>query len=549
MPPSKSTEFVGLKLQCRVTRCHVTLGQRILGARKAFIVSVCALLICVAVSCRDQSYWIPPIDDMQAEEARAIERQNARRVAADSNPELEFLKAMNATTPEQATELESEVKANPEALDARENLIYFYSNHISSKPIIRYPKDSPLDGWGPPIVNALALRRTHILWMVRHHPEHRVFQNEVAIPNPYRSGLNADPATYAEAKTLWLEHIGSSNPDVLRNSALFFEPTDKAQAEQIFLRAQAVHPDPEWTSRLGHLYAFGLIGVTDTLWTNYQRPLIGGFIQATSEAEAHSAFARAVQKKLDTSSDAQLLNAAGQNLLTKRPVGPAELRPAAPALAYKYFDRAVRLDPQLVEAHIPLAKMRIRQANPETRAILQKTDKEKKLGVIATLPAAERFVVLGEMARYSYDQANIGEVIDPGTNGFKTSDRDWTSDTLSQAKRYAEELLKLAPSLHNDPGYSGALFTAHVLLATISAESGNNSEAVLYMRGASRIPPSEEMAYSPPHVPYIFLSQLLAAKGYRSDAIAFLEHFATSNVSERDGALVVAAQLRVENSR
>jgi hypothetical protein len=521
------------------------------------MVAVSVLVIGATVSCRDQSYPVPPIRDMQAEEARAVERQNVRRfpglgeipavpgAPADPNAYMEFVKVMNSTTPVQAGEFESQVKHDPEALDAREKLLYFYSNHLPSTPIFVYSKNSPMYVSGPPVENARALRRAHLLWMIRNHPEHRALQNGAAIPNPSPSAPDADPETYAEAKPLWLEHVGSSNPEVLRNAALFFEPTDKGQAEQLLLRAQAIHPDREWTIRLGRLYGFALMGVTDKIWGSFGLPLIGGRVEATSETEAQSAYTHTVEMKLDNSSDAQLLNVVGQNLLGTFGPGSAF---AKPTLAYKYFERAVQLDPQLVEAHIPLAQKRIRQSSPDTRAILQKTDREKKFEVISKLPASEQLVVLGEMSRSLYNQANSVEVTD-GEASSKVGDRDWTSATRFQAKRYAEALLKLAPRFRSDPAYSGALFTSNVILATIGAQDSDMTAALGYLRDASRIPSSEEMAYLPPRVPYLILAKLIAEKGYRSDATAFLEHFATINVSDRDAALVAAAQLRVEAGR
>src|SRR5262249_9694696 len=144
-----------------------------------------------------------------------------------------------------------------------------------------------------------------------------------------------------------------------------------------------------------------------------------------SEAEAQTPFANAVREKLNKSGDAQLLNAVGQTLLVANKAGTG--------LAYPYLKRAVQLNPRLIDARARLARIQVRQASPETGALLMRTDKEKKYQVISALPASERFVVLREMARYSYAEANSLEVINP----------DASNAARARSRTYAEDLLKL----------------------------------------------------------------------------------------------------------
>jgi hypothetical protein len=203
-------------------------------------------------------------------------------------------------------------------------------------------------------------------------------------------------------------------------------------------------------------------------------------------------------------------------------------------LAKAYLERAVQLDPLAREARTALLRLRSRSANERMRELVMKVPKEKRYEAVGALPTADRFVVSRELAIYSYTEGNSMDVLDP----------EGAQAARERAKKYSEDLLELAPHLNKDEGYSGALFIGDVVTGLVAARNGDSETAVKYLRHASRIPPSEEMAYLPPFVPYDRLCTILAGSGYRDDVIAFLEHFAQINMSDRDYILRQAAGFR-----
>jgi tetratricopeptide (TPR) repeat protein len=167
--------------------------------------------------------------------------------------------------------------------------------------------------------------------------------------------------------------------------------------------------------------------------------------------------------------------------------------------------------------------------------MLTKLPQESRFAAVLNLPEAQRFPALREMAEYVYQEGNSLEILDPQKAG----------GLRELARKYAEELLKLAPRFRNDPGYSGALFSADIVIGLTAARKGDTETAAKYLRDASAVPSSEEMAYFPPFVPHYDLARILAGSGHRPDAIAFYEHFAQINLSQRDYFLQSALNLRM----
>jgi hypothetical protein len=81
----------------------------------------------------------------------------------------------------------------------------------------------------------------------------------------------------------------------------------------------------------------------------------------------------------------------------------------------------------------------------------------------------------------------------------------------------------------------------------LAALRDDTKAALRYLRDASGVPSSEEMAYLPPIAAMLasrHLCRTLIDAGYQADVLAFLEHFATINVSQRDDTLRTAANMR-----
>jgi hypothetical protein len=474
----------------------------------------CFLLFFLAVSCRDQSsrsFSITPIDDIKAEESRASMRLAAEN-ARLGEQQLQLQAKMRSTlaaqsmNAQQVEQLESGLKKNPDDLVAREKLIYFNE------------RANNVDG-----------RRPHILWLIEHHPDHELLGLPQVRISSVPSAPLGDPQGYAAAKQLWLSHIAraDANVSVLSNAAFFFEVPDKVLAEELLLRAQMLQPEGRWVDRFARLYALALMGATDARTSIDFAGRVGNvFVLASSALEAQSSFAQAVREKLNTTKDPQLFTALGRYLM-------GSSRQGSP-LAKSYFERAVQLDPQNVEARRSLLEIRSRDLAPQIDAMLMKLPKESRYEAVTALSSRDRFIASRELAMRSYSQANSMDVTDP--------DGAWDLRILS--KRYADDVLKLAPQFPNSPEYSGAVFIGNILAGLVAARNGDSGGAAKYLRDAATIPASEEMAYRPPYVRYEQLCIILAGSGHRDDVIAFLEHFAQINMLNRDEILRQAFNLR-----
>jgi tetratricopeptide (TPR) repeat protein len=135
---------------------------------------------------------------------------------------------------EEARQLEEKLKADPENLPARIQLLgYYWSMTFDSD-------------------EAREAREKHVLWIIEHRPD-----SDVA-GNPW---VNLDPTldgeVYYEAKKLWLQQVKEHNENtkVLGNAANFFLHNDEELSEIYLKEAQTLEPNnPYWPERLGFLY-------------------------------------------------------------------------------------------------------------------------------------------------------------------------------------------------------------------------------------------------------------------------------------------------------
>lgn len=136
---------------------------------------------------------------------------------------------------EAARDLESRVAAAPDDVDARSKLLGYYFNR----------------SWGD-----RKPRRQHILWLIHNRPEAPVLRT----PFGHLDAI-LDSSAYEEGKKAWLEHAGREpkNVTILGHAAAYLLLHDSATAESLYKRAEAAEPqNPEWPSRLGHLYSLGI---------------------------------------------------------------------------------------------------------------------------------------------------------------------------------------------------------------------------------------------------------------------------------------------------
>jgi hypothetical protein len=138
-----------------------------------------------------------------------------------------------------ATEFESGVRKEPGNLEARLNLIGYYT----------WNGQTPAD--------RLQLRE-HVLWIVQNHPEHP------ATAEPSLRDLPDDPEGNVQIRALWDHNLLARGEDVavLKNAQKFFFGKDPAAADRLIHTLSAREPDnPQWAVELAQLYR--MFGIPD----------------------------------------------------------------------------------------------------------------------------------------------------------------------------------------------------------------------------------------------------------------------------------------------
>jgi hypothetical protein len=313
--------------------------------------------------------------------------------------------------------------------------------------------------------------------------------------------------------------------DVLRNAASFFEVPDKALAETMMLRLQAADPKGHWSGALGRLYAFIIMG------SNASTPL--NVVWTVDLAAAHGKHAQDIRKKLADTTDVELLLAAA-SYLNHDMTGKLDFDPRP--LAYSCVERALQLDPQSSRARAMMVRRKAEERGARLRDILKGVSRKAEYGVLSALPDAERFAFLPWHAEATYMAAE-------GIDDWERHDKAAATAGWERSRRYAEDVLRLAPKFRSDPNYGTAVFCANVTLGTIAMRNGDKATAVKYMHEATKAPGSEELAYSGDAM-WTRLVVPLLKYGERESVADFLEHYAQINVLEHDRLTKDAADIR-----
>ena len=483
--------------------------------RKAVVAIGCAAAIFLAVACRRQPEAAAPLQEdpkLAAEQAQ----QKARS---------EFYQEARAMNPLQVAELEAAVRKNPEDMVSLEKLLIFYAP-ISVEVKGEKGKWAPVCAQVIGEKECIAARRPHILRLIEQHSEHNLAGDWGARIYPTSLDPLPDPAGYAEAKRLWLQKTAPPGVSVqaLSNAARFFEAADKPLAEQMLLRAQVLDPKPAWSDALGRLYAFILVG------SNSSTPL--NVVRTVSKADANSPYAGEIRKKLDASKDAVLLTAAGQ-YLTRARGSETDFDPVE--LGRSCLERALELNPQLVQARGALISLRVGARNRRMAEIRRSVAKESQYQAFAALPEAERFEYLPELAQLAYFE---GENAD-----YYQHDKAATEAAWDRASRYCQDTLNLAPKFQSVTYHGYAVYKANMILGTLAMWKGDSETAIRYLLEASNAPASEELAYYV--APYSErLVKYLLKYGEREPVIRFLEAMAQKSVMQKDYLLESAAAIR-----
>ena len=502
----------GASLESRIDRVLSGAPSRVSRSRRAGIAVACAAVVFVVASCRQPS---PSINDLQPDPALAV-------VIATQKARQERLEAVRELTGSDVVPLEAKLAQDPEDAATRETLLAYYAGRGRSLP--EFP----------------AAYRSHVLWLIAHHPDSDLLGG-------FYIGALLDPAGYLEAQKLWLPLI--DKPDapaaVLDNAAGHFWSSDQARAEQFLLRAIALEPkqpagsSPEWlfnerlppAVRLAQFYVETIAraesakppGKPDATAAPGQRfALAANFVGLDPEK---------VRRTLDTSKDETLLLYVA-SFLTGRYRHAPEIVKIGRSLA----ERVLQLNPQSARARQLLMPDRMPFYVTLT-AFQRNTPNQAQYEAVAKMADTGRLAYLPELAERDYMAAESRDFA-------KRNDPDALA-RWQRSKRYAQDLLELLPRFKNDPNYGTAFYRANIALGLHALREGDGRTAVKYLLEASTAPRSDELAYrsSPTGLESRLVNGLLKY-GDRDAVATFFDRTAQIRDVEKDKRLAAAAAIR-----
>jgi beta-lactamase regulating signal transducer with metallopeptidase domain len=480
----------------RIDRVLSTPLREVSSMRAAGVALASVAVLVVAIACTPASggLVLDSRDDQMAERDAKL-RDDIERLMLQWQDDVRRNRA-----PRQIDQLAATVRSNPDDLDALKPLLVAY--------------------WHQASPNVVTARRDLILSLIERHPDSQLSGSLQArlFPAGVNESLLADAVGYEQAKQIWLRHVSQARPSasVLGNAAYFFEWTEPFLAERLLRQAQQLDPGGPWSIRLGLFYAGILTG---------EHGLRGPRLV---EPRHRTAFGTIVRRSLAVSNDEVLLTTAGIRLGRGPGLGPSQWdRSYDPRLwGIECFKRALHLNPKAVLAHSYL--LRYRKYSVEEP--LYQVSASEKYDQITALPEVERFGELPDATLMTFrgirhlqatKDRNLQELID-------ISRRD--------AKRFAEDALKLAPSHRSHPSYGRAIYAANMTLGALALEDGNREAALTHLRKASEAPPSEELIYADDLVIGMFTPRLatdLLKLGEREAVIGYLERIARVNLAQR----------------
>jgi beta-lactamase regulating signal transducer with metallopeptidase domain len=496
------------------------------AVRKAMVAVSCASAILVAVACR-------PSAMSSGEDAALEQRDRVLHLRVLQVAESQWRHFADVDWEAESDALaahESALARHPDDLEAlRQFLVSYWA---------RYTCQAVADCGNPFVTNKVvddrlfAARRTLIVSLIEHHPESdlagaveaRIFPDE-AVPF-----FPADPTGYAQAKAAWI--VQTLRPDVsavvLGHAADFLEVADKPLAEQMLLRARALNPEGRWVARLARFYRDALLGSQVISGRNSMR--------LVSPGAPRSPYVTALRTKLATSTDDELLTATAWFLSGSGTRPWVDADPAA--WAESCLTRALQINPRAVFARTVLLGLRRQRKNADPLWRVAPADRD---AYVAALPERQRFEELPGLAKDAFGMvAEFDRLHDDNLRGRFELGRD-------QAKRYANDALKLAPRFTDDPAYGTSIYTANMTLSALALRDGDRKASILYLERASEAPSSEQLAYGDDFVWHRLVRDLVA-QGERRAAIAYLERIARTSVAQRIELREWAAALRREGT-
>lgn len=375
-------------------------------------------------------------------------------------------RARNMTS-EEAKKLESDLRANPDNVQKRERL---FDHYLFRKD---WPKLNP-----------------HLLWAIDHQKYGPGAHIIAFIPDP-----TVNRAGYELGKKRWLARLEKGDEETVGTAVRFIAASDKQLAEKIILQQQIKDPNNKgWSQLLAALYYQVLLGS--------QGPLEGGVIRSVSMPEAHGSYAQAVRRKLDETSNAELLLFTGRHLLeAHRLYRERHIDFDPSALARQYIERGIAMQPdsRLAQLHrVMLDRMEAyREFEDNTRRggrpedVLEKATDEDRLYLLPIL-IIRKFYGGGE----------------------------------ADAENRSREYLALVMRHPKHPRYSKFLFDANMYMGKFALRRGDRRMAAQHLLAAVESPGSAELRYLPIDMT---LARSLVDWGEREAVARFLEQCARLN--------------------
>jgi tetratricopeptide (TPR) repeat protein len=433
-------------------------------------------------------------------------------------------------TSQEAGALEAALANNPEDLQARKKLMFYYGFATTGPQVKAAERQA-----------AVSILQKHILWFIERHPEEPVSSWGVLTGD-------SDLKFYADAKHLWqrVDREGAPAAAYL-NGAQFLMYVDPPFAEKLLLRAQAADPSAEslggmyggsWSARLGSFYGQAL---TQSSTPDFQ-------LKRLSATEEMASFVAQVRRRLEQSNDTTLLLFAVQSPLASfRPNEPG--RDAATEIfrfAQQLVERVIQLDPKQTRAHELRNKVRDQELVSRLPKSVTAGQLESRVPAIRALPEGERFREMSILAISAWDAALRAERYRNIPGGVPLQ------GSFEQAGRYAQEALSLAPGAKNHPDYGASLLRANVMAGMAAQKAGDIKAAVRYLNASLDAPISEDLKY--PIIdarpwpnnwrpPFVLLAALYKA-GERGSLADYLERYARVSVSDHNRCLEIAADIR-----
>ena len=180
--------------------------------------ALCLSVLAVFSSCKPEvaSKLAPGQPSMnELMHKRAVESQawEKRRQA--------LLDEVRNLTPDQASALEAELKANPRDNEKLIKLVRYYQIKLGGQGFSKIT-----------------------LWYIEHEP---------TLPWAWNINPEWDPDGYEQGKRLWLANLKKpgAEPAIYRNVAQFLEGGDKPMAEEVLFDGQKAYPNEKWSNDLG----------------------------------------------------------------------------------------------------------------------------------------------------------------------------------------------------------------------------------------------------------------------------------------------------------